>query len=134
VATAAAIKASLRQAKAIAYTGNGASRPAIDRMLERLGIAKQIQAKAHLTAAGDAPASVARGDADLVMTLISEILPEPGVELAGPLPADFQAYLGFSAAASPKASNTPAVGALLQFLDGPAAGAAYKAKGMEATQ
>jgi len=44
-------------AKAIAYTGNGASRPAIDKMIERLGIAKELQPKAHLTAAGAAPAS-----------------------------------------------------------------------------
>jgi len=37
-----------------------------------------------------------------VLTLVSEILPEPGVELAGPLPSDFETYLGFSAASSPR--------------------------------
>src|SRR6185295_1542914 len=78
VKTAAGIKQSLLTAKAIAYTGNGASRPAIDKMIERLGIAKQMEAKSHLTAAGAAPASVAKGESDLVLTLISEILPEPG--------------------------------------------------------
>ena len=134
VRTAAAIKQALLNAKAIAYTGNGASRPAIDKMIERLGIAKELQPKSHLTAAGAAPASVGKGESDLVLTLISEILPEPGVELAGPLPSDFQTYLGFSAAPSPKAQKSPGVAALIKFLDGPAAAAAYKAKGMEATQ
>ena len=76
VKTVAGIKQSLLNAKAIAYTGNGASRPAIDKMIERLGIAKQIEAKSHLTAAGSAPASVAKGESDLVLTLISEILPD----------------------------------------------------------
>src|SRR6266545_2833685 len=37
VGTAAGIKQALLNAKAIAYTGNGASRPAIDMMIERLG-------------------------------------------------------------------------------------------------
>jgi len=134
VRTAAAIKQALLSAKAIAYTGNGASRPAIDTMIERLGIAKQMQAKSHLTAAGAAPAAVAKGEADLVMTLISEILPEPGVELAGPLPSDFQTYLVFAAAPSPKASTNANVLALIKFLRTPAAASTYSAKGMEATQ
>ena len=134
VRTAAGIKQALLNAKAIAYTGNGASRPAIDTMIERLGIAKELQPKSHLTAAGAAPASVAKGESDLVLTLISEILPEPGVELAGPLPSDYQTYLGFSAAPSPKAAASPGVAALIKFLHSPAAAATYKAKGMEATQ
>jgi molybdate transport system substrate-binding protein len=134
VRTAAAIKQSLLNAKAIAYTGNGASRPAIDRMIERLGITKEMQSKAHLTGAGAAPASVAKGESDLVLTLISEILPEPGVELAGPLPSDFQTYLGFSAASSPRAAGNAHVASLIKFLTSRAAAATYSAKGMEATQ
>jgi molybdate transport system substrate-binding protein len=134
VKTAAGIKQSLLTAKAIAYTGNGASRPAIDKMIERLGIAKQMEAKSHLTAAGAAPASVAKGESDLVLTLISEILPEPGVELAGPLPSDFQTYLGFSAAPSPKAANSANAASLVTFLKSRVAAKAYMAKGMEASQ
>jgi molybdate transport system substrate-binding protein len=133
VRTPAAMKQSLLAAKAIAYTGNGASRPAIDRMIERLGIAKEMQAKSHLTAAGAAPASVGKGESDLVLTLISEILPEPGVELAGPLPADFQAYLGFSAAPSAKAAGSAGAAKVIAFLHGAAAAAMYKVKGMEVT-
>jgi molybdate transport system substrate-binding protein len=134
VRTAAGIKQALLNAKAIAYTANGASRPGIDRMFDRLGIAGQIQSKSRLTAAGAAPASVGKGESDLVLTLISEILPEPGVELAGPLPPEFQTYIGFSAAPSPKAASSPAVAAFIKFLDGPAAAATYKVKGMEATR
>jgi molybdate transport system substrate-binding protein len=134
ISTAAGIKQSLLSAKSIAYTEAGASRPGIDRMFERLGIAGQIKAKSHLTAAGAAPASVGKGESDLVLTLISEILPEPGVELAGPIPPEFQSYIGFSAAPSPKAAGSPAVASLIKFLDGSAAASVYKVKGMEATQ
>ena len=131
VGTAAGIKQSLLNAKSIAYTEAGASRPGIDRMFERLGIANQLHTKSHLTAAGAAPASVGKGESDLVLTLISEILPEPGVELAGPIPSEFQTYIGFSAAPSPKAAGSPAAANLITFMKSPAAAATYKAKGME---
>jgi molybdate transport system substrate-binding protein len=133
VAKAASIKQALLNAKSIAYTEAGASRPGIDRMFEQLGIASQLHTKSHLTAAGAAPASVGKGESDLVLTLISEILPEPGVELAGPIPSEFQTYIGFSAAPSAKAASSPAVTSLIKFLDGPTAAAIYKVKGMEAT-
>ena len=132
VRTAASIKQALLNARSIAYTGNGASRPGIDRMFEQLGIAGQLHTKSHLTPAGAAPASVGKGESDLVLTLISEILPEPGVELAGPIPSEFQTYIGFSAAPSPKAAASRAAAAVIKFLDSPAAAAIYNAKGMEA--
>jgi molybdate transport system substrate-binding protein len=132
VGKAASMKQTLLNAKSIAYTEAGASRPGIDRMFEQLGIASQLHTKAHLTAAGAAPASVGKGEADLVLTLISEILPEPGVELAGPIPPEFQRYIGFSAAPSAKAAAGPAAAAVIKFLDSPAAAPIYKAKGMEA--
>ena len=131
VGTAASIKQALLNAKSIAYTESGASRPGIDRMFERLGVASQLHTKSHLTAAGAAPASVGKGESDLVLTLISEILPEPGVELAGPIPSEFQTYIGFSAAPSPKAAGLPAAAALITFMKSSAAAATYKAKGME---
>ena len=133
VGKAVSIKQALLNAKSIAYTEAGASRPGIDRMFDQLGIASQLHTKSHLTAAGAAPASVGKGESDLVLTLISEILPEPGVELAGPIPSEFQTYIGFSAAPSPKAASSPAVTSLIKFLDGPTAARIFKVKGMEAT-
>src|SRR4030095_9714385 len=131
VRTGASIKQALLNAKSIAYTESGASRPGIDRMSERLGIAGQLHAKSHLTAAGAAPASVGKGESDLVLTLISEILPEPGVALAGPIPSEFQTYIAFSAAPSPKAAGSPGAATLITFMKSPAAAATYQAKGME---
>jgi len=134
VTSAAAMKQSLLNAKWIAYTPNGASFPTIDTMVQRLGIAKQFQERSRLTGPGAAPAAVATGEADLVITLISEILPEPGVVVAGPLPSEFQSYLGFSAASSPKAAGDPHVAALIAFLKMPTAATVYVAKGMQVAQ
>jgi molybdate transport system substrate-binding protein len=131
VSSGDAVKRAMLRAKSIAYTGNGASRPAIDRMFERLGIAAEVRPKVLLKGAGEAPETVARGDAEVVITLISEILPVPGVELAGPLPAEFQNYVSFATAAAPKAANPDAVQALIQFAHAPDAASTYKARGME---
>ena len=132
VRTGTSLKQALLNAKSIAYTGNGASRPAIDKMIAGLGIGHQLESKSHLVGPGQAPGSVAKGESELVLTLISEILPEPGVELAGPLPSDFQTYLGFSAATGAKSGKATAAQALIKFLNEPAASSIYKAKGMEA--
>jgi molybdate transport system substrate-binding protein len=75
--------------------------------------------------------NVAAGKAAMVMTLISEILPMPGVELVGPLPAELQSYVNFAAGINVKAANAEAAKALIQFLTGPKAAAVYRAKGME---
>jgi molybdate transport system substrate-binding protein len=74
---------------------------------------------------------VAAGKADYILTLVSEILPAPGVELIGPLPEQVQNYISFSAGVSPKAAQADAGKALVQFFKGPAAAAVYKAKGLE---
>ena len=78
-------------------------------MLERLGIASELKAKALLTkGSGPALASVAAGKTAIVMTLISEILPVPGVQLVGPFPMELQNYVSFAAGAGGGASNSEA--------------------------
>ena len=64
-------------------------------------------------------------------SLISEFVAEPGVELAGLLPSEYQNYLGFAAAKGAKSGNGQAARALITFLDGASAAGTYKAKGME---
>ena len=77
------------------------------RVLERLGIAEEMKAKTVLeTRSGLTAANVVEGKADLAFTLISEILPIAGAELAGPLPADLQSYVVFTAGIEP-ASRRP---------------------------
>jgi len=132
IGTGASLKEALLRARSVAYTGNGASRPAIDRMFALLGISREMAAKAHLVGPGEGPASVAKGESELAITLVSEILPIEGVVVAGPLPPEFQDYLGFSAALGARSAKAPAVQALIKFLDAPAAAATYTAKGMEA--
>jgi molybdate transport system substrate-binding protein len=132
IANAEALKKTFLAAKAITYAGDGASRPHIDRMMGTLGIG-DVMAKKTLLEQGSVRAAtrVATGDAELLITLVSEILPAPGVELVGPLPTQFQNYVSFAGAAAAKSDNAAAGKALISCLSGPNVAATLKAKGME---
>ena len=132
IRTPEALKETLHQAKAITYAQDGASRGSIEKMLGGFGIAEQMKAKTMLVP-GSVKSNelVAAGKADYVLTLVSEILPAPGVELIGPLPEQVQNYISFSAGVSQKAAHAESAKALVQFFKGPAAASVYKAKGLE---
>jgi molybdate transport system substrate-binding protein len=83
------------------------------------------------TVSGRAQTDVAEGKAEMVITLIPEILPVHGIQLAGPLPGEVQGYISFRAGVSANSNNAEAGKALIKFLTGPAAAPVYKAKGME---
>lgn len=132
ISSPAAFKAALLNAKSITYAGDGASRVPLEKSFAAMGIASAMKAKTILEQGSTrATARVAKGEADMVLTLVSEILPAPGVELVGPIPAEYQSYISFSAAMSAKDSS-PAAAAVLKFLSGPSVGKVLAAKGMEA--
>jgi len=135
IATPEALKKTLEAASSITYAGDGASRPAIDHMLDRLGIAQKVKSKVVLTkGSGPAMASVADGQVAVVMTLISELMPVKGIDIVGPLPGDLQNYVRFGAGIGTSASQKEAARALIGFLGSADAAPIYKTKGMEAVQ
>ena len=74
---------------------------------------------------------MARGEAELGIQLISEIVSVPGAELLGPLPAELQAMNVIEAGIVTTASEPDAARVLLKFMTSPAAAAVIKASGME---
>jgi ABC-type molybdate transport system substrate-binding protein len=74
---------------------------------------------------------VAAGTVDLVITLISEILPASGVDLVGALPAKFQNYVSFQAGLSANSLHPEDANNLIEILTGPLAVPVFKANGME---
>ncbi len=133
IGTSDALKQTLLKAKSITYAQDGASRVYLEKMFDRLGIGGEVKPKIILEQGSPgAGARVANGGAEMVMTLVSEILPMPGVELVGPLPAQLQSYVSFAAGVGAKAANAEAGKALITFLKSPVAAPAFKPKGMEA--
>jgi molybdate transport system substrate-binding protein len=132
VSTAGTLERTLLQARSLTYARDGASSPYLVKMFERLGILSQIQPKIVLAqGSAVATASVRDGKTELVLTLISEILPVHGIELVGPLPSELQSYVRFAAGVSNHASSRQAAQALLQFFVQPSVAPIYRDHGLE---
>jgi len=125
-----AFKQAMLNAKSIGFVDQTPTAAALKALFAKLGIADELKSKIKpLTI--QAAVAVTNGDVEIAMTQISEILPYPGVELAGPLPPDIQTYTTFSAGISAATKNADAAAALIKFLTTPDAKAVIKAKGME---
>jgi molybdate transport system substrate-binding protein len=137
IASVEAFKRALLAAKSIVYTDpavGGGSGIHFEKILDRLGIAKEIKAKSILNAqAATTPSAeiVARGEAELGIQLISEIVFVRGTELLGALPAELQDMNVISAGIVTTASEPEAARSLFKFLTSPDAAAVIKAAGME---
>src|SRR5262245_46078683 len=130
ISTTEAFKTALRNAKSITYVEQGASGLYLKELFVRLGIADQIKSKVK-PAPTAAAEFVAKGEAEIGMTQISEILPVAGADLVGPLPADIQNYTSFAAGVGAGAKQSDAAKALLKFLTTPNAARVMKEKGLE---
>jgi len=128
-------KRSMLDARSIAYpdpAGGGASGIYVASLLERLGIALEMKPKTKLFSPTEVLyASVASGDVEIGFNQISEILAQPTVELAGPLPSAIQNYTQFAPGIVAGSNQTDAARALVTFLSSPAVQTVLKAKGFE---
>jgi molybdate transport system substrate-binding protein len=132
IGTAEELRRTLMNAKAITFNPTGASAVHTNEMLARLGIAQVVKSKLMLDAEPGRPQmNVADGKAELVFSLIPEIKFFPGVDLVGPVPAEFQSYINFAGGIGSNAHDSTAAQALIKFLTGPAAAPVLKSKGME---
>jgi molybdate transport system substrate-binding protein len=137
VGTVEAFKRALRAAKSIAYVdpaAGGASGIYLAKMMERIGILTEVNAKARLARGGTedmVSAIVARGEAEIGLQQISEIMSVPGVELVAPLPDELQTVTIYTAGIPTNTQEAEAARTLAKFLTAPTAAAVYKTKGLD---
>jgi molybdate transport system substrate-binding protein len=134
ISTPDALKQALLAARSIVYVD-----PAIGAtsgihfvgVLQRLGIAEAVKDKTVLWPGGYAAEALLKGQAELCVHQISEILPVKGVTLVGPLPRELQKITTYSAALSSRAT-TPEVGrAFIAFVSRPSFKAKLAAAGLD---
>jgi molybdate transport system substrate-binding protein len=131
IGSADALKRALLDAKSIAFTKTGASGIYFAKVVERLGIEDQVNAKAKVPAGGLVGELVAKGEAEMAVQQVPELLAVPGIQYVGPLPPELQNFTLFCAGVLSGARQPEAAKALVDFLKTPAAARVYKAKGME---
>jgi molybdate transport system substrate-binding protein len=131
ISTPEAFKQALLAAKSIVYIdpARGTSGKHFAGVLQQLGIAGEVNAKATLGSGGYVVAPVGKGEIELGVHQITEILPVPGVKLVGPLPPALQKWTIYTAVAMPGAKSPDAARALVAFLRSPEASAIFAPKG-----
>jgi molybdate transport system substrate-binding protein len=131
IGTADALKAALLAAPSIVYSRLGASGVYFAGLIERLGIADAVNAKATIIPSGLTGELVARGEVAMAVQQLSELLAVPGLAIVGPVPASLQTPGIFSAAAFTSSRHAGDARALLQMLASAEAAAAFRAAGLE---
>jgi molybdate transport system substrate-binding protein len=131
ISTEAALRSTLLSARSVAYSRIGASGIFFARLIEQMGIAAEINARATVTSGFTAERLVS-GEADIAVQQLSELKLVSGVELVGPLPLHLQSHPAvFSAgrlAASPRVEHSEA---LLKYLASPEVAPVLRESGLE---
>jgi molybdate transport system substrate-binding protein len=127
IRTVDSFKQALLNAKSITYLPV----PGVPQMLEKIGIADAIKDKTTIPNTDIASELVAKGEIELGLVVITQILTTPGVELAGPLPPELKVTTSFGAAVATQSKNPDAARELLNFLRGPEAIKVIREQGME---
>ena len=122
-----AFKRALLGAKSIGYLKVGG----VPELMDRLGIANAIKSKVTIPDTDIVSELVAKGELELGVVVITQILTTPGVELVGPLPPEIQFYTVFTAGVSTNSKALDAARDLIKFVTGPTAIPVIKSQGME---
>jgi molybdate transport system substrate-binding protein len=122
-----AFRDTLLRARSVTHQGSTTGRYMMEIMFPRLGVAREVGRK--LSTVG-VPA-VARGDVEIALQPLSELIHAPGAEVVGNVPAELQFVSVFSAAIVAGAEHAAAAKQLIAFLASGATDAAVRDNGME---
>jgi molybdate transport system substrate-binding protein len=136
ISTVEGFKRAMLAAKSIACSkpvGGGQSGVHIAKVFADLGIADEMQAKAKYGAGGAAGLAglvVLRGEADIGIQQMAELMAVDGIDVIGPLPAEIQMVTPFVAGIPTNASHIEAAKAAIAFLTTPEAKRVLGARGL----
>jgi molybdate transport system substrate-binding protein len=134
ISTPEAFKRALLAAKSVAYSdpaAGGASGIHLAKVLERLGIASEVAAKGKLGRGIPVATFVVKGEADIAIQQMPELMHVEGVEIVGPLPGDLQNITTFAAGVPNTSTHADAAKALIRFLQSPDSAAVIKKHGLD---
>jgi molybdate transport system substrate-binding protein len=116
ISTPAAFKSALLAAKSVGYSQGPSGVHFMD-VLTRLGIADQVKAKGVVPPLGTRVGTlIAKGEAEIGVQQITELIQIPGIEFVGPLPKELQANIVYATATPTTAKERDAAAVLVRFL------------------
>jgi molybdate transport system substrate-binding protein len=131
ISTSDALRAALLGARSVAYSRLGASGIFFAQLIERIGIASEVNARACIIPQGFTAERLVAGEADLAVQQISELKQVEGVDILGPIPLVLQTPAVFSAGRLAGSGKAAQAGALLRYLTSAEAAAALRESGLE---
>lgn len=131
ISTVDAFKRALLAAKSVVRSTEGTSGMYFETLLDRLGIVEAMRGKIKLGPSGRVAELVARGEAEMAVQQIAEILPVTGAQYVGPFPLELQLYSEFSAGVAAASKHREAAKAFIATLTTPSAVALFAAAGLE---
>ena len=131
IATEASLRATLLAARAVAYSRLGASGILFAQLIERLGIAAEINTRAVIIPQGFTAERLVAGEADLAIQQISELKQVDGIEVVGPIPRELQTPAVFSAGRMMASRRPDDADRLLRYLASPEVAPALRESGLE---
>ncbi len=126
-----AFKRALLAAKSVVRSREGASGAMLETVMERLGIAEAMREKIVIAGSGRVAEVVARGEAELAVQQISELVPVQGADFIGPFPAELQQVTVFAAGVASASQMRDVAEAFVALLAAPASAALFTANGLE---
>ncbi|MCA1592765.1 MAG: substrate-binding domain-containing protein [Acidobacteria bacterium] len=131
ISSVGAFKRALLKAKSVAYLKEGQSGVYLAALIKRLGLADALKSKVVRPDTDTVSELVAKGEVELGLVVITQILTTHGVELAGPLPPEIQSYVVFAAGVSTDSRAPAAAKELIEFLTAHRAKRVMRLQGME---
>jgi molybdate transport system substrate-binding protein len=116
IASEAALRATLLGARSVAYSKIGASGIFFAQLIERLGVAAEVNVRATIIPSGFTAERLITGEADLAVQQISELKQVAGIEVVGAIPRQLQAPAVFSAGRMTGSEKAEQAGRLLRYL------------------
>ena len=131
IATETALRATLLAARSVAYSRIGASGILFAQLIERMGIAEEINARARIIPSGFTAERLVSDEADLAVQQISELKQVADVEVVGPIPHHQQAPAVFSAGRVAASQRVAQADRLLNYLASPELAPLLREAGLE---
>jgi len=127
ISSSDALRATLLAAQSVAVSRSTSGRYLITQLFPRLGIADEMAAKTRMVGA----AAVGRGEAEIGLQQVSEVLPIAGADFVGTIPEELQFVTTYSAAVIAGTTVPDMARSLIAFLSSAEASAAIIRSGME---
>jgi molybdate transport system substrate-binding protein len=132
IGSADALKRTLLQAKSIGYSASESGKYFTGELVQRLGIADQVLPKSRLIGGGErVGAVIARGEVEIGLQQVSELLPVKGIAHITPLPPELQKISTFAAGVAVSSPNKPLARKVIELLASPQAADAIRNSGLQ---